>query len=101
MEFAFGQMGLSPRELAELTPFQFELKCKGYRSGLLVIEENFRKLGWIVFAMNADPKSSKKTTLDDIWPTTETVKLAKERNKITENLAMQTLNKFMQKKQTK
>lgn len=94
-------MGLSPRELAELTPFQFEIKCKGYREGLLVIEENFRKLGWINFAMAADPKTSKKVELDDIWPTYATVKKAKERNKIAENLAVQTLAKFMKKQQNK
>jgi len=94
-------MGLSPRELAELTPFQFEIKCRGYKSGLLVVEENFRKLGWLVFAMGADPKSAKKTTLDDIWPTVLTVKKAKERNKLATNLAIQTLNKFMNKQQNK
>lgn len=94
-------MGLSPRELAELTPFQFELKCRGYKQGLLVIEENFRKLGWITFAMSADPKSAKKTTVDDIWPTSETVKKAKERNKAATSLVSQTLNKFMQKQQIK
>jgi len=92
-------MGLSPRELAELTPFQFEIKCRGYKTGLLVIEENFRKLGWITFAMGADPKASKKLTLDDIWPTALTVKKAKERNKEASNLATQTLAKFMQKQQ--
>jgi len=92
-------MGLSPRELAELTPFQFEIKCRGYQKGRLAIEENFRKLGWITFAMGADPKASKKVTLDDIWPTSETVKKAKERNKLAENLAIQTLNKFMKKQQ--
>jgi hypothetical protein len=67
----------------------------------MVIEENFRKLGWLVFAMGADPKSAKKTTLDDIWPTYLTVKKAKERNKIATNLAIQTLNKFMKQQNKK
>lgn len=94
-------MGLSPKELAELTPFQFEIKCRGYKAGLLVIEENFRKLGWLTFAMAADPKASKKITVDDIWPTAATVKKAKERNKLAKDLAIQTLQKFMNKQQIK
>lgn len=80
MEFAYGELGLSPEELAGLTPFQFELKTKGYSTKRLKDEEIFRKLGWLTFAMNADPKASKGVTLDDIWPTTATVKRAKERN---------------------
>lgn len=94
-------MGLSPKELAELTPFQFELKIKGYKTSLLRREEDFRNLSYIMFSIHADAKSKSKITKDDIWPTVETVKKAKERNKIATNLAIQTLNKFMNKQQNK
>jgi hypothetical protein len=68
MSFAYGVMGLSPEEFAGITPFQFELKCKGFKDGQSRIETNFRKLGWITFAVNADPKAAKGMTIDSVWP---------------------------------
>lgn len=68
MEFAYGTMGLSPVEFAALTPFQFDLKCKGYTRKLDDDELSFRKLAWIIFALNADPKASKRMNIDDLWP---------------------------------
>lgn len=68
LEFAYGELGLSPIELAVLTPYDFELKVAGHINGLEKVENNFRKLSWIIFALNADPKSSKGTTIDEIWP---------------------------------
>lgn len=68
MAFAYGVMGLSPEELAGITPFQFELKCKGFKDGQSRIEVNFRKLAWITFAVNADPKAAKGMTIDSVWP---------------------------------
>ena len=80
MELAYGEMGLSPAELAGLTPFQFELKLTGFRESLLRREEDFRNLAYIFFAMNADPKASKNVTKDDIWPNGRTIKKARVRN---------------------
>lgn len=61
-------MGLSTAEFAVLTPFMFNLKCKGYIRKIDEDEAPFRKLGWITFCMGADPKQVKKTQPDDIWP---------------------------------
>lgn len=68
MKFAFGVMGLSPAEFAGITPFYFNLKCEGFKDGQHRIEANFRKLGWITFAVNADPKAAKGMTIDNVWP---------------------------------
>lgn len=68
LEFAYGELGLSPIDLAVLTPYDFELKVSGHVNGLEKVENNFRKLAWITFALNADPKASKGTTIDEIWP---------------------------------
>lgn len=68
MEFAYGTMGLSPVEFAVLTPFAFDLKCKGYTRKLDDDELSFRKLAWITFALHADPKAAKRMTIDDLWP---------------------------------
>lgn len=72
LEFAYGELGLTTGELAELTPFEFELKVSGYLNKLDKLENNYRKLAWINFALNTDPKSSKGMTVDDIWPTRHT-----------------------------
>lgn len=68
MKFAFGVMGLSPEEFAGITPFYFNLKCEGFKDGQHRIEANFRKLAWITFAVNADPKAAKGMTIDSVWP---------------------------------
>lgn len=68
LEFAYGELGLSPIDLAILTPYDFELKVSGHVNGLEKVENNFRKLAWIIFALNADPKASKGTTISEIWP---------------------------------
>lgn len=68
MKFAYGVMGLSPEEFAGITPFYFNLKCEGFKDGQHRIEANFRKLGWITFAVNADPGASKGMTIDSVWP---------------------------------
>lgn len=94
MAFAYGRLGLTPVELAGLTPFQFELMCKGYSDAIDKEESNFRKLGWIVFAMQADPKALKKTTIDEIWPTQKTVNKAKERTGITKRKVNSIMDKF-------
>lgn len=61
-------MGLSTAEFAVLTPFMFNLICKGYTRRLDDVEAPFRMLGWINFQMGADPKEVKKITVDMIWP---------------------------------
>ena len=90
-------MGLSPEELAGLTPFQFELKMKGYHESLLRREEDFRNLAWIIFCVNADPKASKKVTKDDIWPNGKSIKKAKERNQVAKDVVQSTMDKFRKK----
>ena len=66
-EFAYGRMGLSVEEFAGLTPFVFDLKYKGYKDLDYSHELRFRKLAYMIYAVNADPKAQ-KLTLDDIWP---------------------------------
>lgn len=90
LEFAYGELGLTPVELAELTPFDFELKVSGHINGLERSENNFRKLAWITFALNADPKSSKGTTIDEIWPVRGT-KAKREKTKLFSDSKMKTM----------
>lgn len=61
-------MGLSVLDLATMTPYLFNLKCKGFSDSKKIEEANFRKLGFMVFKMHADPKKSRSTTMDDVWP---------------------------------
>ena len=60
-------MGLSVEQFAALTPFSFQLKCIGLRDFDRLQESFFRKLGWITYAVNSDPKGN-KMTIDDVWP---------------------------------
>ena len=98
MQLAYGEMALSPEQLAGLTPFQFEMKLKGFRDGLIRREEDFRNLAWITFCLNADPKNAKKVTKDDIWPNANTVVKAKERNKEAIKHVDSILEKFKKQK---
>ena len=86
-------MGLSPRELAELTPFQFELKVKGFKARDIDIENYFRKLAYINYAIASDPKAD-RATMDDIWPNANTIKKAVNRNQITKSKVQKTLELF-------
>lgn len=85
-------MGLSPRELAELTPFQFELKVKGFKARDIDIENYFRKLAYIQYAIASNPEA--RGTIDDIWPNANTVEKAKKRNTITKSKVQNTLAAF-------
>lgn len=85
-------MGLSPIDLAELTPFQFELKVKGFKARDIDIENYFRKLAYINYAIASDPKA--RGTIDDIWPNANTVKKAIQRNKITASAVQKTVLAF-------
>lgn len=76
-------MGLSVAEFAALTPFQFELKCKGYIRRQDEDEMNFRRLAFINFAMAADKKTAAKYTIDDIWPTRTGAVKQKEKKVLT------------------
>lgn len=66
-EYAYGRMGLSVTEFAEITPFVFDLKYKGFKDLDYTYELRFRKLAYMIYAVNADPKGP-KLTLDDVWP---------------------------------
>jgi len=85
-------MGLSVAEFAALTPFQFELKCKGYVRARDEEESNFRRLAYINFAMSADKKTAAKYTIDDIWPTRSGAVKQKEQKGLTKNK----VNKMLQ-----
>lgn len=74
-------MGLSPAEFAALTPFFFNAKCAGYARKLDEEEEPYRMLGWITFAMAADPKEVKRRTVNDIWPKRSELKKKKQTRK--------------------
>lgn len=92
-------MGLSPEQLAGLTPFQFEIKCKGYKALRIDDENRFRKLAYIHFCLNADPKNSKDITIDDIWPNENSIKKALVRNeKATSKVYATMLDRFKQNK---
>lgn len=62
---AYGKLGLSPIDLGLLTPFDFELKCIGFKAFMKEKENNYSQLAWIVAAPNLDSK--KKHTIADIW----------------------------------
>jgi len=95
-------LGLSPEQLAGLTPFQFELKCKGFKSLRIDEENQFRKLAYIIFCLNADPKSSKNITMDDIWPNANSIKKAEVRNeKATSKVYSTMIERFKQNKGVK
>lgn len=98
MEFAYGQMGLSPKELAELTPFQFELKVKGFKARDIDKENYFRKLTYHLYAINVAAESRGSLDIDDIWPNANTVKKAANRNKITQTKVQKTLEAFKKMK---
>lgn len=66
MEYAYGVLGLSVEELAGLTPFTFELKCKGYEHGKTKEEHWFRNVAWFAVAPHLDPK--KHMTINKLWP---------------------------------
>lgn len=61
-------MGLSPVELAGLTPYQFDLKYKGYVEGKDAEEMYFMKLARIIVALQADPNKP-LPPMSEIWPT--------------------------------
>jgi len=85
-------MGLSPRELAELTPFQFEIKAKGFARKNINTENYFRKLAFHLYVINTPPNS--KIDIEDIWPNADTVKKAVQRNTITKSKVQKTLEAF-------
>lgn len=59
---------MSPSELADLTLFDYNLKCAGFIEARKTNESYFRKLAWIIFAVNADPKEARGMTIDNVWP---------------------------------
>lgn len=67
MTLALGAMGLSFLDYAALTPFMFELKCKGYADARLVEEVNLRNLAWITVSPHIDFKKNNLSP-SDIWP---------------------------------
>lgn len=98
MEFAYGTLGLSPEQLAGLTPFQFEIKCRGFKAFRIDEENQFRKLAYIMFCLNADPKASKNVTIDDIWPNANTIKKAEKRNELTKSKVASMMDRFKKNK---
>ena len=60
-------MGLSVTEFAAITPFVFNLKYKGFKDLDYSHELRFRKVAYMIYAMNRDPKEQ-KLTLDEVWP---------------------------------
>lgn len=88
---AYGKLGLSPIDLGLLTPFDFELKCIGFKAFLKEKENNFAQLAWIVAAPNLDDK--KKHGIQDIWysqyeertNTTQRIRTKKEMTAIVEH----------------
>lgn len=80
MEFAYGVMGLTPEQLAGLTPFAFNQKCEGYAKKREMETENFRMLAYITYKMNAGKNDNK--SMDDIWPTAQTAKRREEKNRL-------------------
>lgn len=99
VEFALGTMGMSQQDFFEITPYYFDLKCKGFSRLQDDDEENFRKLGWIVFAMNADQKSVKRTSIDDIWPTKANAHKQKQQKGLTKNIVANMMKNFRTLKQ--
>lgn len=93
-------MGLSPAELAGLTPFQFEIKLKGFSNANLRREEDFRNLAWIIFGVNVSAKEikNKNITKDDIWPNALSIAKAKNRNEESKNTINNILEAFKKQK---
>lgn len=87
-------MGLSVAEFAALTPFHFDLKCRGYLSARDDEEMNFRRLAHIIFMLNSDPKVSKKTSIDDIWPTRNSQVKKKQQKVFTKKTVSSMLSNF-------
>lgn len=67
MEVAYGQMGLTPMMLADMTPFDFLLSRNGFIQKCDREENYFRKHARIVLSTHVDPKS--KIEMSEIWPT--------------------------------
>lgn len=82
-------------DLLELTPYYFELKCKGFTRLKDDEEELFRKVGWINVQLHGDPKAVKKTSIDDIWPSKKGAQKQKVDKVITKGKAQSIMEKFM------
>lgn len=96
IEVAYGHMGLTPYELALLTPYQYNLKVKGYLGKQDLTESYFRRLAYINVCINSDPKSRRKPDLDTIWPTRHTKKATTQ--EMTQS-KVQTMLELLKKKQ--
>lgn len=91
-------MGLTPVELEQYTYSQFEVKCKGFFDLRIDNENYFRKLAYIIFCINADAKSSKNTSIDDVWPNANTIKKAEKRNQLTKSRVSGMMDAFKKNK---
>lgn len=74
LQTAYGQIGLSPLELAQFTPYEYNLCVKGYLNKMDLVESYHRRQAYIEMCIHSDPKSKRKPDMDAIWPTRHTKK---------------------------
>ena len=95
---AYGKLGLSVKEVAEMTVSDILLCEKGYEDKLDDVEVNYRKLARIILAVNADPKSQKEIDMDKFWPTRHHVK-SKQEVALTKSRMQEMLDAYNKSKQ--
>lgn len=61
-------LGLSVEELANLTPFDFELKCAGYRQAKKIEESLHRKAAFVEIVMNIAKGHNPMHVLNELFP---------------------------------
>jgi len=59
-------MNLSPSQLAEYTPIQFDIKCKGFDNAFNKLRGLFRQHLWLSVLPHVDQKAG--LTIDKLWP---------------------------------
>lgn len=67
LSFAYGNMGMTPLELAQFTPFELNLAYEGYVKKQDAEEMYFRKMTWYLLTPHL-PKDS-KFSMQQLWPT--------------------------------
>lgn len=65
---ALGNMGLSFAELADMTPFLFDLKFTGWLDERKEDENMFRKMAFLMTSIGVGKDGMKGVTLDKLWP---------------------------------
>lgn len=61
-------LGLTVDQLASLTPFDFELKCAGYRQSKKIEESMHRKAAFVQIAMNLAKGHNPIHVLNELFP---------------------------------